>query len=423
MGRFALPRRRPAAARLTLRRGQSLRLRGEARWTVTCRRGRLWITQAGDARDVFLGPGERFELDRPGPALVSAWAGRSAVLDLSAPAARREGWLRRALTALAGLAVLLAVAGCTAEPRWALGDTAAWPTALDYWPEARAFVVGSYHDGTLYRVPGDGGRAVVLVPGGRPGAHRRALRVRVDGARGRLWVLDEDALHLYRLPAMEHARRFDLAAGHATREGCLPDLALHRASGIVYASVTGATPIYRIDVSASGPAVAAMTLQGPAGADPRGITALAVDEHANALYAASAESGALWRVDLEDGAAMRLPAPPVRGACGLAIMPREARPYGERPHDALRLYVTTGFGDAVVRIALSPDLRRGTSARVAPFMSVETPVSVVAFGRYLVVAASQLARYPDFADAHGWPAPFRLALLPTGLEWPGTRLW
>jgi hypothetical protein len=41
---------------------------------VECLSGSLWITQDGDYRDVVLAPGESFEFDRPGDALVSALA-------------------------------------------------------------------------------------------------------------------------------------------------------------------------------------------------------------------------------------------------------------------------------------------------------------------------------------------------------------
>ena len=36
--------------------------------------GSLWITQDGDLRDVVLGPGEAFDFDRRGDALLSAFA-------------------------------------------------------------------------------------------------------------------------------------------------------------------------------------------------------------------------------------------------------------------------------------------------------------------------------------------------------------
>lgn len=41
---------------------------------VECLSGSLWVTQDGDGRDVVLEPGDGFEFDRPGVALLSALA-------------------------------------------------------------------------------------------------------------------------------------------------------------------------------------------------------------------------------------------------------------------------------------------------------------------------------------------------------------
>ena len=41
---------------------------------VECLTGALWVTQDGDRRDVVLAPGEAFDFDRKGDALVSALA-------------------------------------------------------------------------------------------------------------------------------------------------------------------------------------------------------------------------------------------------------------------------------------------------------------------------------------------------------------
>jgi len=54
---------------------QTLRLRGAAGWAITCCAGTVWITQEGDPRDIFLGAGESFTLDRAGLALIYALKG------------------------------------------------------------------------------------------------------------------------------------------------------------------------------------------------------------------------------------------------------------------------------------------------------------------------------------------------------------
>lgn len=47
---------------------------------VECLSGSLWITQDGDARDIVLAPGESFEFDHTGDALISALADSSYLL-------------------------------------------------------------------------------------------------------------------------------------------------------------------------------------------------------------------------------------------------------------------------------------------------------------------------------------------------------
>jgi len=39
---------------------------------IVCISGELWITQEGDTRDIILGPGQTFTVDRPGLTLVHA---------------------------------------------------------------------------------------------------------------------------------------------------------------------------------------------------------------------------------------------------------------------------------------------------------------------------------------------------------------
>lgn len=53
-------------------RGHYLRLSDVAGRSIAVFRGRVWITQEGDRRDVFAGPGDTFHVDRPGLVLVEA---------------------------------------------------------------------------------------------------------------------------------------------------------------------------------------------------------------------------------------------------------------------------------------------------------------------------------------------------------------
>jgi len=60
------------ARRLT--KGRILRVHHALGHRVECVSGSLWITQDGDPRDFVLEPGEGLAFDRPGDALVSAFA-------------------------------------------------------------------------------------------------------------------------------------------------------------------------------------------------------------------------------------------------------------------------------------------------------------------------------------------------------------
>jgi hypothetical protein len=83
----------PAAATpdhtlLRLRPGEFLHLRAAQGRTVAVFQGQLWITQDDELRDTFVGGGETFELNRPGPAMLHALALQQAGLH-----ARACGWM------------------------------------------------------------------------------------------------------------------------------------------------------------------------------------------------------------------------------------------------------------------------------------------------------------------------------------------
>jgi hypothetical protein len=95
----------PAAATpdhtlLRLRPGEFLHLRAAQGRTVAVFQGQLWITQDDELRDTFVGGGETFELNRPGPAMLHALEPSSLLL-LAArthvPSATWRERLRRAL--------------------------------------------------------------------------------------------------------------------------------------------------------------------------------------------------------------------------------------------------------------------------------------------------------------------------------------
>lgn len=67
-----------------------IKLREGAGWLVACHRGRLWITQENDVRDIIVEAGEPFVIERRGLALISALSLASVELIESIPLAQHK---------------------------------------------------------------------------------------------------------------------------------------------------------------------------------------------------------------------------------------------------------------------------------------------------------------------------------------------
>lgn len=64
----------PLSHRSLLRRGEALILDDAQGTVIAVERGCLWVTQEHDPRDIILGKGMRFEIDRRGRTIVAAEA-------------------------------------------------------------------------------------------------------------------------------------------------------------------------------------------------------------------------------------------------------------------------------------------------------------------------------------------------------------
>jgi hypothetical protein len=64
---------------VSLQPGKSLDLRGGHGTTLTAMDGNVWITLAGDRRDIILQPGQSFVIDRDGLTVASALGGSATV--------------------------------------------------------------------------------------------------------------------------------------------------------------------------------------------------------------------------------------------------------------------------------------------------------------------------------------------------------
>ncbi len=59
---------------LRLARGQTLKVRDGAGCTICAREGAIWITEENSRDDVVLAPGHSFRLQKPGLAVLQAFA-------------------------------------------------------------------------------------------------------------------------------------------------------------------------------------------------------------------------------------------------------------------------------------------------------------------------------------------------------------
>ncbi len=73
-----------------------LRVRNGTGQTILCLKGMIWLTQQNDVRDIVLGAGESFTLDRPGLALLYALNPACATILRPAPSQERASSLHAA---------------------------------------------------------------------------------------------------------------------------------------------------------------------------------------------------------------------------------------------------------------------------------------------------------------------------------------
>lgn len=88
--------------RLCLQRRQLLKVHGGRGHTVVCDSGSVWVTQAGDRRDIVLGAGDTFALERNGLALVQAL--EQSAISVAPPRRRSDAAPRPAASARPGVA-------------------------------------------------------------------------------------------------------------------------------------------------------------------------------------------------------------------------------------------------------------------------------------------------------------------------------
>ena len=290
------------------------------------------------------------------------------------------------------------LAGCASR---ASESTPSYPSGIDFHSGRNRLFVSGYGDGAVRTLDPDRGSYERLLEERKDG-RQRALRVRVDVGRERLWVLDWGVVYAYDIPTRRLVRRVELSGAilaqiHYT---CLPDLALDR-SGAAFVSSNAEPVLWRID-----PASFELRRYDIVPEEDRnndfGFTGLAFAGEEGVLFGASAVMGSLWRIELGSAKARKVAlSSPIRGACGLAA----AHADGGRTRAPV-LYVSGGFANGLQRIAMSSDLSRGNVARVSAGDSAAVPTSLVFAKDILFLAGSQLSRHPDFGRDGGLDVTF-----------------
>ena len=181
---------------------------------------------------------------------------------------------------------------------------------------------------------------------------QRALRVKVDAARNRLWVLALEHVYVYDITGKQLIRRVVLPHRSVAGFVCAPDMALDR-SGSAFISSNVESRLVKIDAEDFGIKAQEITLRAGANRDIGfGALAFAAD---GALFALTAHEGSLWRIDAATLNASEVElSERMLGVCTLTA-PRQSFQSAQ-----LRAVVLCAAADKNVRhIVISPDFTRG----------------------------------------------------------------
>lgn len=148
---------------------------------------------------------------------------------------------------------------------------------------------------------------------------REALRVQVDRARGTRWELDWGNAYAYDIATGQLIRRVSLTGANLSgaHEACRPDMLLNR-FGTVIISSNAQPSLWRISPSRF--EIERFDIEVDSDQDKDfGFSGLAWSPGERELFAVSAATGTLWRIDLATAKASKVElSAPIPGACGLA---------------------------------------------------------------------------------------------------------
>lgn len=281
------------------------------------------------------------------------------------------------------IASAMLLSACRGDMIPIIGFPHFYPTGIAFWGEANSLLVGSYHSGAVQKIGlgRSSHQEVWLAPYSDGRTH--VLRLRIDNARRRVWILDYDAVYVYALESARLVGRVPMPMLQADRRRCLPDMVLD-AKGEALVSDNRVPKFYRVTIDG-----AVSTLDAGVPSDPApGFSAIALTPDERFLVAGRALAGDLWRVELSTG--KRSPVAldsPIDGACAFQIIP------GPLAH---RLLVARGFANRASILDLAPDLSAATVVEKSWRVYADTPVSVQLVNGEFVFSSSRLSGHRDF---------------------------
>jgi hypothetical protein len=134
------------------------------------------------------------------------------------------------------LLTTIAIAGCNGASREILESAAPYPTSIQFDRMRDRLLVSSYGDGSVTEVgmhPSHYFR-VLLTP--HRNGIQRGIRLKIDAARDRLWLLDTGDIHVYQLETNQFIKKIRLPGLNDPLNNCLPDLALDATGSAIISS-------------------------------------------------------------------------------------------------------------------------------------------------------------------------------------------
>lgn len=284
----------------------------------------------------------------------------------------------------------------------------AYPTGIDYWVKHKLLLFSDYA-GAVYSMHEDGTRVAKLLD---VRAHDCAhtLRVRVDDARNRLWVLGAAGICVFDLQKLSLLRHMPLGGMSDYRLASeLSDIAIDT-EGNAYVIEAAIDPVlYQVESAAFTVTVLSRTAspQGPPIYTPRGhpLNAITVTPDGKRVLYVDAYAGTLIAIDLATRQRTKVAMPhQLYAVNGLVATPRALSTEGTD------LYVVSAGNNAVSVVSVDDDFK-SAHIRVQATRHLEQPLSAKWVHGTLWVTNSQILRRLEINGDTVSPRVFTLARL------------